>query len=607
MDFEQYKAAKAAAGAEGIDFGGVLEQNIHTARSVAQGVTLGYADEIEAWMRSGGGLFTDYTDLRDEIRNEEQAWAQQNPWVANATEIGGAFGTGVYGMGKYVLANAANKGMPYLLKSLGIAAGEGALSSHGHGVSDDPMQQASDMATGGVLGAAGGAAALGAAKGASTLWNNRNAAVRADNKALGTVRKGLNDGGITDADVASRELRNLGDGAVIADIEGMGSKFRPAALDAGEAQVKANQFLRNRAENRPQILRDMAGEVTGIPESPLQYSKRLAAQRRAEANVNYAPIMRNPVDATEPVLRTIDTSAGGKAFKLASDDWLVDTGERITRENAADVTDLNFWNMYQSHLGDAGRAEAKKINSNAKRVRGLSNSRNTVLKELDEQVPDYVDARRTYAKQYEAEEAIELGRKSIESTKLDPVDMLDDVKAMGADQRKAFLKGVMGAVESRIRRAPDSANTALKILRTPGLRERITAAFGNDKKAGSQFLARLRQQAKMGETESGVLYGSRTAPMQNEANAAGQMLNAGLDVAGGNQSLYGAAVNAAKQNMPTTIDHAGNSLLMDKMLSGGSTGDAILRNALRQSSPWMGTAATGAAIPAGAYGMENQP
>lgn len=603
MDLEQYKQKKAEAGADGIDFGGVLKQNIHSARAVAQGVTLGYADEMEAWMRSGGGIFTDYTNLRDEIRADQDGWARENPWVAGASEIGGAFVTGVYGMGKYMLATAAEKGLPSLMKVIGYSMAEGAASGHGHGKSDDVMEQVADTVIGGALGAGAGAVGLGVVKAGASVTKNMTAAQRANNKALKRVRKALDNSGIADADKIIKELEDLGDTAVIADLDGMLPGFRPAALDAGEAQFKAHRFLRDRAEGRSGVLRDLARKMTGIPESPLQYSKKLAAQRRAEANVNYAPIMRNPVDASEPILRSLETGSGATAFKRASDDWYIDTGERVTRENAADITDLNFWNNYQSHLGDAARAEGKKINSNPKRMRGLVRMRDSVLKELDGQVPEYVNARRTYAKQFEAEDAIELGRKSIDSTKLNPEDMLDDVMKMGADQKRAFLKGVMGAVETKIRVAPDTSNTALKILRRPGLRERIEAAFGGDKTGASHFIAKLRQQARQGETESAVLYGSRTAPMQNEANAAGQALNIGADLASGN---WRGAASGAKSMMPTTIDHGGNSIFMDMMLSGGNEGNQVLRNALQQTNPWTATGATGAAGYAGGYAAEDR-
>ena len=62
-------------------------QNI---RTFAQGLTFGFADEIEAFVRSAVDSNASYADTLKEVRNKINKFRRDNPAAAYGTEIAGA-------------------------------------------------------------------------------------------------------------------------------------------------------------------------------------------------------------------------------------------------------------------------------------------------------------------------------------------------------------------------------------------------------------------------------------------------------------------------------------------------------------------------------------
>jgi len=66
---------------------GVESQNI---RTFAQGLSFGFADEIEAFVRSAVDSDASYADTLKEVRNKINAFRRDNPLAAYGSEIAGA-------------------------------------------------------------------------------------------------------------------------------------------------------------------------------------------------------------------------------------------------------------------------------------------------------------------------------------------------------------------------------------------------------------------------------------------------------------------------------------------------------------------------------------
>tara|TARA_R110002126_G_scaffold291347_1_gene451770 strand:+ start:728 stop:2401 length:1674 start_codon:yes stop_codon:yes gene_type:complete len=157
-----------------------------TTRAVAQGISFGFGDEIEAlFMSQIKG--TSYKKEVEKIRNDIEGFRKSNPLLAYGGEIGGgvlsAIGGGLAVRGLTAgakAAGAASKAAPTLLSSAGrsaaVGAGQGALYGAGTG----------EGVEGRLTGAAIGGAAGGVLSGASTLI-----LPKATQSAMNLIKKGI--------------------------------------------------------------------------------------------------------------------------------------------------------------------------------------------------------------------------------------------------------------------------------------------------------------------------------------------------------------------------------------------------------------------------------
>ena len=120
-----------------------------TARAAGQGLTFGFADELEAALRSGAISGKDYEAIRNDLRAKQEQFALENPKTALGSEIAGGL---VAPLGALKYAAKA----PSILRSAMTSAGYGGLQ--GAGKSTDTENLAGDVITGTTLGGVGGAA-----------------------------------------------------------------------------------------------------------------------------------------------------------------------------------------------------------------------------------------------------------------------------------------------------------------------------------------------------------------------------------------------------------------------------------------------------------------
>ena len=103
------------------------------ARAMAQGFTYGFADEIEAFVRSAVPGGPEYKDIRDELRAKLSTYKEDNPGAALTYELAGALvpslALALTGVG--APAVGANTS-----RLIGLGALEGGL--YGYGASEAP-------------------------------------------------------------------------------------------------------------------------------------------------------------------------------------------------------------------------------------------------------------------------------------------------------------------------------------------------------------------------------------------------------------------------------------------------------------------------------------
>ena len=141
-----------------------------TLRGLAQGASLGFADEITGGLealsdvvlgpKTISDLGSQYAQRRDESRAAYDAAKEYNPKAYMGAEIGGAIGTAfVPGLGALNAAKGAGLGTVMAKGAL-----QGGLTGLGGSSADDVSEMALDTAKGTALGAGGGAAGYGLGK-----------------------------------------------------------------------------------------------------------------------------------------------------------------------------------------------------------------------------------------------------------------------------------------------------------------------------------------------------------------------------------------------------------------------------------------------------------
>ena len=153
QDFEKVKqkyiSLKASGGSsKAVDY----DKNTERLRTAAQGLTLGFGDEIEAGIRSIGSDES-YETIRDRIRGRLNQYSSDNPGEALGIEMasslvipGGVARTAAVKGGKMALGKVAGY-------NAGLGAGYGAGMSEGENASEI----AADATLGGAIGGVGGA------------------------------------------------------------------------------------------------------------------------------------------------------------------------------------------------------------------------------------------------------------------------------------------------------------------------------------------------------------------------------------------------------------------------------------------------------------------
>lgn len=290
--------AQPAASNEGWDeyFKGI-------ARSVAQGVTFNWADEIEAFARTAFG--GDQEMARARIRDEIEKFQKRHPYLSTGAEIAGAIAVpGAAGM--RAGAALAGRGAGLIRKAtaggaVGVTEGAlaGAGAAQGHVTGDDGAATARGAGTGAVVGGVLGAALPGAGHIAGRMFEG------AGTKANRLMREALEDDATLARRVQSRPTEHVRAAADrelnLAGVRGAPSEANLATVGGESVQALAREAAQTGV--RPQAhARRYVDEVRAARPGDLEFQRAYSA----------APISSRTLDnliQNRPALRQADALA----------------------------------------------------------------------------------------------------------------------------------------------------------------------------------------------------------------------------------------------------------------------------------------------------------
>ena len=553
-------------------------------RSVAQGATLGFADELEAAIRnplsalgSALGLSDgqDYNERLEIVRNKLESYRTENPIEAMAYEMGGAVlpavagglmtaGTGTAAVGASTAARLA----PTLARAAKVGAIEGGIAGFGAGeggFSERAKSSATGAALGGTLGAAVPVAgqkigqAGRRAMDALGVGGEKRATAFSQRKML----EALEREGMTPRDAARRldEARALGvEDITPADLgENLrGAAWRAQATPSAARQGVLEQFAERQSGQAEQISSraSQMAEVQG--ETGLSYLDDLAQKVEAEARPAYRAAYDVELDAApfqSMAKSKVVKDAYNKAVEIADIDPEIDVSsmpkdlskffdeQMVAGQRVFMPTEVahNIKKGLDALIDAETDALTSKVTPRGRALVKLKNSWNS---EIVNQNDAYKTANAQFADKAKMKRAYDIG---FDFNKTPEDRLVKSVNVMTDAEKQSLRVGLISQVEELASKTGDASDFVKTIFGTPRRRAALRMAFDSSEQF-DRFERMMKIQSDKMRTQRKVFGGSDTA----------ERLMQGADSDIDASSVFGVGSQLATGNIPGAVMAAGS-------------------------------------------------
>ena len=537
-------------------FGGVADPyNVNAPdpnalRFVAKGATFGFSDNLEALVRSQVGD-KDYNKVLQEIREEMQQYAQENPESALAGEImGGIVTPGGITKTAFKKINKLPSLAKWILKPLTISA-QGGL--YGYGTSDG-QNTASNVAQGAITAPAFYGGLTAATKlGGVAIDKAKNLLGRTQGeKPLSSAEKQL--GKIISDDVAtpSSIMSAKQDSPSLTLAESIGinaeDKLRIIGKYPGKARKKIDEFLTKRNEKINDRVTNTTKKLFNIKGTYKDsYDNLILKQKGVSDNIykkiEDIPIMYKDSDSLGNLLK--NNPYMQRAYNKAYNDMRIDPDfdpKLLEGFFAVDANGLvrlisNRFNVKQADIIKKGidsvlekfrDKTTGRLMLKSEEAQNILKLRNRFLNLVDSKVPEYKAARNAWGGLEKQKEAMELGKSFMKGgPNKDPELFENRIENLTTDGKAAFILGATKQIELMLENSVNPQTIIRKLLKTPSYQKSLKMLFGDSKEGKRQlqtFVKFLKTEAKMGNTANKVLGGSPTAEIMTQMNFADDLI-----------------------------------------------------------------------------------
>ena len=520
-------------------------------RAALQGLTMGFADEIEAFARPGN-----YSDNLSKIGIAKQAYESANPGTALAAELAGSIPTMLLGgaglikggatlLSKAPQAAAAIEGLSPMasrvLASSVSGAGQGAIT--GAGTSREGERTSGALAGGGIGAAVGttlpmlgrgvgGVAqgmvdksqgipvlgAIGQAAGKYIPGLTDNFGERADLKLLQAIKQDnlspeQMSGSLTAMSMGPRPpsakpmtLTDVGGKNVLglADV---------ASTYPGQSQARAAALQAERQGGQLQrVGTDLAGAFKALGKGTVpDLSMELKQAREVAAGPLYQKAFAEGSSLASPELIKLFARPSIQSGYKTAQNFAKEKGlpDLPSIDNLQSV-DLKTMNMIKQGLDDV-IFNAKMPGSNiGKQGVGLMNeTRVALLNELDRLVPTYKQARMAFAGPAALNEALETGAEFGKGLATKSVaDLKSEIRKLGDSEKEHFMIGVFDSMRNNMSKSADGRDLIKVVYGSNEKRQIIKELVGPE--FGQLEYQMMREQV-MRRTDDTIRGNSATA------------------------------------------------------------------------------------------------
>lgn len=548
---------------------GVLNYIDDAVRSVANGLTLGWADELAA----KGNELIGKGSYDENVKAERAKNEQIHPAISIPGEVAGAM---MIPLG--AAASGATMGAR-MLRGAGVGSVFGAVQGAGSGT--DIPDRAARAGVGLVAGAALGGAAPpiveGIIQGGSALARPVANAIRGAFNPEGEASRRVFTAMQRDAQADPQAISRLtpqeftsasqqGGPATLMDMGGDLTRrvADSAAITSPEGGTAINQAINNRFEGQAGRITDWLRNTFNFPNAHAQQaaienvsrtvnrqSYDLAMRQGAGGvwgaelqRLAGAPAIQEASHAAIPSLANRGITEGFRAPRQNPLSFDGETGlaSLSTLPNGSQrVPDLRFWDQVKKNLdGMIGKAETQQ---NTAKVAELTGVKNELVNNLDRLVPSYARARAGAAHFFGAENALEAGQNFV-TAKLGNQEARAALGRMTPQERQLFQDGFVDRYIQTINGVADRRSVLNKIAESPEAREKLNMVLGTQRSA--ELETHLRVEGIMDLARGAVQGNSWTAKRLYDLGLAG---GAGLGAHGGysmdpQEMTYGAVLAA---------------------------------------------------------------
>lgn len=535
-------------------------------RSLAQGFTLGFADEIEAGVRSAASMLgigedRSYEAIRDEIRQKLTNFKKENPGTAITAEVVGAIIPTV----ALAFASGGTAAPAALARLAGVGAVEGGLTGLGTSESKTVGGMAGDAATGAITGAVlspalvVGGRQIASKAGGVVDW----AKSKFGDKASNAIQAELNRLQRQSGKPVEEIIADLESGRLMTDNMSLMVALKGYATEGGKAGRRVLDQTKSRAQETGRIAESALVErlAPNMDENVVRGFKRTEKELFNAESDAYKKLFAEMPDTAITKEISDDMLVAAQQVPDAVSEINAAYGIRklvplfVKRDNGAiemvRQPTLKDAEMVRRSLKGKLQSLYKSNPDVAEAVKDLELSLRYKINDLSS---DLKQTRQQWSDIKGASEAFDQGRTALTSN-VDELEMLVERLKGSPEKYKAFKAGVMDSIRNKARRTGTTfANLADKDKQMGAA---LRVALDND-----DIVKLQKQLALAGETSDLAKKvrpeaGSITTPLQQEMDNAGTAMSLGdvANVASGNAfGLLQSAARLLKQEVPMLTD-----------------------------------------------------
>lgn len=435
-----------------------------------------------------------------ELEGRSKRFGDEHPVASTVAGLGGGTAALLSGAGAF----------PAAARAIGMGGGpiwgqmgRGAVSGAGIGAGDAALR-GEDPLAGGVVGSVvGGVApplANVAGRAIGAVKNTAGRLVRpAEDEAANKVLSGLAREGVAEPQALAAKLQELGPEGMIADL-GPNLQQQAAAIAStpGAGQKVVREALTGRNKGAGERVTAATDQALGAPADIGRLADEIVTRRKEIAAPLYREAYQQPVEVTEPLATALTRPSAKQAIAKA---------ERLALDEGAPLgVNVRSFDLIKRSLDDMVETARRKGENNRARV--LGDIRDSLVSEVDRQVPQFAAARQAFASESAIRDALDLGRDAFKAN-LNPQAMRRLLQGMTEGEREAYQQGARSVVADVMGGSRNDALAARQIFNRGYNQEKLSLLVGEDQ--AKQLLSALNRETTFSGTAARVTSNSETA------------------------------------------------------------------------------------------------